>query len=131
MRQTVAVAQEIAKTERAQKCTPKRTHVRQILPFESFLREIWPEDRTKNYMRLTGAKVRTAKYRVAGKRPPDYAEIVAILRSEHGFRFLKHALGDARPQWFSGVERAKNIGDMRRRLAQQQRELAQLEMEID
>ena len=103
----------------------------QILPFELFLREIWPQDRTKNYMRLTGAAQRTAKRRLSGKHPPDYAEIAAILRSEYGFHLLQHIMGDARPKWFSGIERARSIGELRRRVAEQQRQLAQFEMAIE
>lgn len=121
----------VAKTRREKSCPPKRNDVHHILPFELFLREIWPEDRTKNYMRLTGAKLKTAKNRVGGKFPPDYVEVVALLRSEHGFQFLKHIMGDARPRWFSGIERAKNLGDLRRRVAEQARQLAQMEMQIE
>ena len=82
-------------------------------------------------MRLTGAKMRTAKHRIAGNRPPDYQELIAILRSEHGFAFLQFIMGGHCPAWWSGVSRAKNLGDMRRQIAQQQRRLAQLEMEIE
>ena len=122
---------ESPKSTRPKSYPSKGNDVRHVLPFELFLREIWPQDRTKNYMRITGTKVSTAKHRVSGKFPPDYAEIAAILRSEHGFQLLKHIMGDARPQWFSGVERARNIGAMRRQLAEQQRKLAQFEMEIE
>lgn len=116
---------------RAQTCPPKGTNVRFILPFELFLRAIWPQDRTKNYMRLTGAKPSTAKHRVSGRRDPDYAEVVAVLRSEHGFDFLDHVMGDAAPKWWRNVRKARGLGDMRRQLAEQHRRIAQLEMAID
>jgi hypothetical protein len=131
MSQSLSLACEKPKLARTKSCPPKGNNVHRLLPFELFLREIWLDDRTKNYMRVTGAKASTAKHRISGKHPPDYAEIAAILRSEHGFKLLKHIMGDARPQWFSGFERAKNIGDLRRRLAAEQRRLAQLEMEIE
>lgn len=106
----------------------------QILPFELFLRAVWPPDRSKNraklYARITGAKLRTAKYRFSGKRDPDYMEIVAILRSEYGFDFLKHVMGDAAPSWWATVSRARNIGDMRRQQADLHRRIAQLEMQV-
>lgn len=130
MGQTVSAVVEPREYRRAKICTPKGNKLRHILPFELFLREIWPEDRTKNYMRLTGAKLRTAKHRVSGEFPPGYEEIAAILRSEHGFKFLKHIMGDARPEWFSGIERAKDIGSLRRSIAEQQRKLAQFEMGV-
>jgi hypothetical protein len=126
-----AAAVRKAKNTGAQKWTPKSTNVHKILPFELFLRTIWPVDRTKNYMRLTGAKLHTAKHRVAGNRDPDYAEVVAVLRSEHGFEFLQHVIGDATPKWWRGVQKARGLGDMRRQLAEQQRRIAQLEMAID
>lgn len=132
MPQTVRLTGEIANSPRV-KSGPSRGHkVHQILPFELLLREIWPQDRTKNYMRATGAAEKTAKRRVGGKHPPKgYEEIVALLRSEQGFRFLKRMMGDARPQWFAAVERAKHLGDIRRQQAMLQRRLAQLEMEIE
>lgn len=130
MGQTISAVVEPREYRRAKPCTPKGKKLRHILPFELFLREIWPEDRTKNYMRLTGAKLRTAKHRVSGEHPPCYEEIAAILRSEHGFKFLKHIMGDARPEWFSGIERARDIGALRRSLAEQQRKLTQFEMGI-
>lgn len=114
------------------KSDPSKGHkIRKLLPFELFLREIWPEDRIKNYMRLTGAGFETAKRRTAGKHPPDYAEIAAILRSEHGFKFLQHIMGDARPSWFASVSKAKDIGALRRQLAEQQRRLTQMEMGLE
>ncbi len=88
-------------------------------------------DRTKNYMRLTGKSERAAKYQIAGESQPSYPDIVAILRSEHGFDFLEHVMGDAVPKWWRGVRKARGLGDMRRQLAEQQRRIAQLEMALD
>jgi hypothetical protein len=82
-------------------------------------------------MRVTGAKPSTAKLRVRGKRLPDYPEIVAILRSAHGYEWIKHALGEERPEWFTAFERAKSIGETRKLQAQVQRRIAQLEMQIE
>jgi hypothetical protein len=130
MQTNVAVTRETTNPERAKNCPSGRNNLHHILPFERFLREIWPADRTKNYMRLTGAKQSTAKQRVRGKFAPDYAEIAAIIRSEHGYEFIKHILGDVRPEWFTAIERAKNIGETRKLHAQLQRRLAQLEMDV-
>ena len=131
MLERVRAEPDFVKSRPAKCCPPKGNKLRQLLPFELFLRELWPEDRTKNYMRLTGAKVRTAKHRIEGKHPPDYAEIAAILRSEHGFKFLQHIMGDARPSWFASVSKAKDIGALRRQLAEQQRRLTQMEMGLE
>jgi hypothetical protein len=131
VRESSAAVVELAKTPGVRTGTPKRQNVHFILPFEQFLRTIWPADRTKNYMRLTGAKMRTAKRRLAGDGSPDYAELVAVLRSEHGFALLQHVMGDHRPQWWSGVSRAKHLGDLRKQVAEQQRKIAQLEMSIE
>jgi hypothetical protein len=131
MGQTLSVVSENRELPRAKKCPPRGKNLRHILPFELFLREIWPEDRTKNYMRLTGAKLRTAKHRVSGKYQPDYEEVAAVLRSEHGYLLLKHIMGDARPEWFSRVERAKDLGALRRSVAEQQRKITQMELGIE
>ena len=131
MPQTLRASSETAKPQRAKFNLSKGGTLHHILPFERFLREIWPADRTKNYMRLTGAKQSTAKQRVRGKFAPDYSEIVAILRSDYGLDWIEHALGEHRPAWFSDFKRAKNIGETRKLQAQLQRRIAQLEMEIE
>lgn len=115
----------------AKRCTSKCNNLHSILPFELFLRTVWPSDRTKNYMRLTGKSERAAKYQLAGETQPSYSDIVAILRSEHGFDFLKHVMGEATPKWWKSVRKARGLGDMRRQLADQQRRIAQLEMALD
>lgn len=119
-----------AKTPRAQLCPSKGTGVHQILPFELFLQAIWPTDRIKNIQRVTRKSVRAIKYQLAG-RPPGYEDIVAILRSDHGFELLEHVMGDHRPPWWRNVRKARGLGDMRRQLADQQRRIAQLEMAMD
>lgn len=131
MGESLRAAVDFVKSTPEKTCTPKGSKLHRLLPFELFLREIWPEDRTKNYMRLTGAKLRTAKNRVGGHHPPDYEEIAAILRSEHGFKFLQHIMGDARPAWFASVTKAKDIGALRRQVAEQQRRLTQMEMGLE
>lgn len=131
MRGISAARAEKAKAPGAKRCTSKCNTLHQILPFELFLRAVWPVDRTKNYMRLTGKSERAAKYQIAGDSQPSYTDIVAVLRSEHGFDFLQHVMGDARPKWWRGVQKARGLGDMRRQLAEQQRRIAQLEMQID
>lgn len=130
----VEASRKVARTANKrglQTCPSKGTNVHFILPFELFLRTIWPTDRAKKYMRLTGAKPSTTKHRVSGRRNPDYEEIIAIVRSEHGFEFIEHIMGDANPKWWRGVRKARGLGDMRRQLAEQQRRIAQLEMAID
>lgn len=115
----------------ARKCPSKGTNVHHILPFERFLRAIWPHDRAKNYMRITGAKPSTAKHRISGRRDPDYAEIVALLRSEQGYAFLEYAMGDAGPAWWRGIRKTRSLAKMRRELDEQRRRIEQLELSID
>lgn len=132
MPQTVRVTGEIANSPRVQKCPRRGANVHRFLPFELFLREVWPveRNRVKSYMRLTGAKESTAKHRLKLRRKPSCDEIAAILRSEYGYEFLKYLLGDVRPAWFTAVERAKAIGETRKAHAALTRRIAQLEMEI-
>lgn len=131
MGESLRAAIDFVKSTPVKSDPSKGQKVRKLLPFELFLRELWPEDRIKNYMRLTGAGFETAKRRTAGKHPPDYEEIAAILRSEHGFKFLRHIMGDARPAWFASVTKAKDIGALRRQVAEQQRRLTQMEMGLE
>lgn len=125
-----AARQRKSNSQGARACPSKGTDVHQILPFELFLRTIWPHDHAKNYMRLTGAKLRTAKYRLAG-RDPDFAEVIAILRSEHGYQFLQHVMGDAHPKWWRGIQHARSLGALRREVAEHNKRIAQLELAID
>ncbi|MEI9804145.1 MAG: hypothetical protein WDN48_06315 [Pseudolabrys sp.] len=130
MAEASAAARKSAKSPSAKLCTSKGKVLHQILPFELFLRTIWPHDRAKNYCRVTGKSLRTAKYKLAGG-VPDFEDAVAILRSEHGFDFLQHVMGEAKPKWWRGVIKARSLGDMRRQLSEQQRRIAQLELAID
>lgn len=116
---------------RAKACTSKGNPLHHILPFELFLRAVWPTDTVKKVGRITGKSERSIKYQLAGELPPSFTDAVAILRSEHGFEFLQHIIGDAKPKWWRGVQKARGLGDMRRQLAEQQRRIAQLEMAID
>jgi hypothetical protein len=120
-----------AKQAGARPCTSKCNPLHQILPFELFLRAVWPTDSVKRIARVTGKSDRTIKYQLAGELPPSFTDAVAILRSEHGFEFLQHVMGDTKPKWWRGVQKARGLGDMRRQLAEQQRRIAQLEMAID
>jgi hypothetical protein len=119
-----------AKIPRAQPCPSKGTGVHQILPFELFLRAVWPSDRIKNIQKVTNRSERAIKYQLAG-RAPGYEDIVKFLRSDYGFEFLEHVMGDAKPNWWSAVQKARGLGDMRRQLNEQQRRIAQLEMAVD
>jgi hypothetical protein len=99
--------------------------------FVEFCRKEWPRNRAAGYMEAANCKLETAKRRTSGKHRPGYEEIGALLRSEHGFSFLEHIFADEPPGWFSSFRKAKDIGDMRRQLAEQQRRLTQMEMGLE
>lgn len=133
MPEALRVDVEASNKRQSRSCPPKGTSVHVILPFELFLRAIWPSDqhRRKKYMRLTGAKESTAKHRVSGKRNPSYEEIVAILRGDFGGDWIEHAMGDANPTWYRTMRRARNIGALRRQVAEQNKRLQQLELDVE
>src|SRR5262245_49883737 len=114
----------------AQACTPKGTGVHHILPFERWAHSVWPEHHAKQLQRITQRKLRTIKYQLAG-RDPSYADIVAVLQSEHGFSFLQFAMADAKPTWWRGIAKARSLSTMRKQLDEQRRRIEQLELSLD
>lgn len=119
-----------ANSGRAKPCPPKGNNLHQILPFELFLRRIWPHDTPKLASKFTGKSIRQIKYQLAGQSP-SFTDAVAFLRSEHGFEFLQHVMGDAQPRWWREVNKARSLGAMRRQLEDQRRRIAQLELAVD
>lgn len=130
MAESSAALRKSAKGPGARSCTPKCTSVHSILPFELFLRAVWPVDTVKQVGRVTGKSLRAIKYQLAG-RDPAYHDIVAIIRSEHGYDFLQHVMGEANPKWWRTVQHARGIGALRKQVAEQSRRIAQLELAID
>jgi len=131
MRSASARRAKSANSPGERSCTSKGNNLHPVLPFELFLRAVWPTDTAKQASRITGRSLRAVKYQLAGQAHPRYEDIVAMLRSEHGFEFLQHVMGEARPKWWRGVQKARGLGDMRRQLQDQQRRIAQLEMALD
>lgn len=127
MRTESVARAEKANQPRAKNCTPKCNTLHPILPFEQFLRAVWPVDTAKKASRITGKSLRMVKYQLAGS-DPKYRDIVAIIRSEYGYAFLQHVMGNADPAWWRGVQKAKSIGAIRRDVAEQNKRLAQLEL---
>ena len=54
-----------------------------------------------------------------------------ILRSEHGYSFLRFLMADAAPAWWRGLGKARGLATMRKQLAALARQLAQAEMDFD
>lgn len=115
----------------AKSCTSKCNTLHHILPFELFLRAVWPSDTAKQASRVTGKSLRAIKYQLAGESHPSYADIVAIIRSEHGFAFLQHVIGEANPRWWRSVQRARSLGALRKEIAEHNKRIAQLELAIE
>lgn len=115
----------------AQSCTRKCTIVHQILPFERWARSIWPTKPVDVLRSLTRRSLRTCKYWIAGAREPSYADLTALLRSEAGFSLLQHLMGEAKPVWWRGVQKARSLSAMRKELDLQRRRIEQLELNLD
>lgn len=131
MRAVESVRAKKSNSPGAKSCTPKCNSLHQLLPFELFLRAVWPTDTAKQFGRVSGKSLRAIKYQLAGESHPSYADIVAIIRSEHGFAFLQHVIGEANPKWWRSVQRARSLGALRKQVAEQSRRIAQLELAID
>ncbi len=130
MRESLRRAPRKANRPGAQSCTRKGTSVHYILPLERWARAVWPQKPVDNLKAITGRSVRTIKYQLRG-RPLSRDDIVALLRSEHGFSFLQYLMAGADPLWWKGIVRVRSVATLRRQIAEQQKRLAQLEFEID
>jgi hypothetical protein len=130
MRESSPAKARKANSQGARSCTKSGTSVHHILPLALWARSVWPLKPVANLRALTGRSIRTTKYQLGG-RDPSYADVVALLRSEHGFSFLQHLMGDATPAWWRGLSRVRSLASLRKQIAEQQRRLAQLELELD
>jgi hypothetical protein len=130
-RESSAARSKKANPKGARSCPPKGNAVHHMLPFERWARAAWPQDGAKNLGRLIKRSLRTCKYQLAGTRDPSYADVIALLRSEHGFSFLQFMMGDAEPAWWRGIAKARGLASLRKQLADAQRRIAQLEMDFE
>lgn len=131
MRESSAVRAEKANSGSARTCIRKCTPVHQILPFERWAHSVWPVKPASNLRAIMRRSLRTIRYQLSGKRKPDYDDVVALLRSEHGFSFLQHVMGDAHPPWWRGIAKVRSLATMRKQIDEQRRRIEQLELEIE
>jgi hypothetical protein len=131
LRESSAQPAKKANLPSAKPCPSKGTPVHHILPFERWARQVWRQDRAKSLSAIIRRSLRTCKYRIKGTRKPDYDDIAALLRSEYGFSFLEHLMGEASPAWWRGIAKAQSLAATRKQLAEAQRRIAQIELEFD
>lgn len=129
-RESSATLPKKANSGGAKGCTQKGKVLHPILPFERWARSVWPIKPVANLRAVIQRSPRTCKYRLKGL-DPDFADVIALLRSEFGFSFLEYLMADAEPAWWRGFRRASGLAAMRKKLAEAQRRIAQLELELE
>jgi hypothetical protein len=80
-----------------------------ILSINALLREKFGRKTWASVAFLLKLEDRTARHRLAGTRPYDFADLVNLIRSELGFLILKILMGPDKkrwPAWFKVCERA-------------------------
>lgn len=92
---------------------------------------MWPYKTPQNVKAVTGRSLRTVKYQLAGASDLKLSDAVALLRSEHGFSLLAYLMAGAEPFWWRGIIKARNLASTRKALADAQRRLAQMEMDLE
>lgn len=77
------------------------------------IREIYPRDTIKSLASWIDLTWKTAKNRVQGDREFTRDELVALMRSEHGFEIIAALMAGAprKPRWWRLVEPLKNLAD--------------------
>jgi hypothetical protein len=89
-----------------------------ILAINAALRKKFGKKTWASLAFLIGVEDRTARHRLAGTRPYDFDDLVALLRSDVGLDVLRALMGDPKrwPAWFKicirKIREAKLLTDM-------------------
>lgn len=89
-------------------------------------RRVWPRKTAQEIAFHTGISQRSAEYWLAGKYSISLEAAKGLLRSEHGYEFLKAFMGDSKAAWWWRVEHQSKTGDTRRQLKAVAKKLAAL-----
>lgn len=87
------------------------------------VREIFPSKTAWELSNISGLKLRACEYFLSRKTSLSGDAIVTLLRSNEGLRVLEAVMGDARPDWWTSLQKAiekerceREIERLRRRM---------------
>jgi hypothetical protein len=92
-------------------------------------RALWPIKTAAELSEKAGISRRKAEYILAGDKSLSGADLIALLRSDHGLHVLTALMGTHRPRWWRDLRRASDLADLRRRQEEQRRLIERLERE--
>lgn len=100
---------------------------RLISPILLTFQQIYPEQTAIELALRTKADVRHCERCLAGSRELGALFQQRLLQSDVGREILIALMGDAKPAWWVALQRQMALSDLRRNLAEQKRQIEQLE----
>lgn len=92
-------------------------------------REIFPAKTALELALRTGADVKHCEKCLAGRAGLGAEFHAELIRSDVGFEILDALMGAARPEWWRGIRRQRDLSAMRRQIDESRRNLERLESE--
>lgn len=127
---TVRHAAAGSKNRHCRKRQSKRRMRQSISPVMQKVLDLLPGTKAASHLHiLTDAPVSTCEKVVCGQRGESLEMFLALLRSDIGRDVLFAAVGDASPDWFVRYRKQLDVNVVRRKLAESQRLIEQLQQE--
>ena len=93
-------------------------------------RILWPSKTALEIAIRTGVSERMAHYWLSEKYDIPADALAALLRTDAGLSILEQIMGDARPKWWRRIKRSAQLATLRAAQAEQEKLIAQIEMEF-
>ncbi len=95
------------------------------------LKEFWPQKTASHVSFLTGVSERAVKYWLAGVTRMSLEHVVALLRTEAGFRILDAIMDDSQEPWWLAAKAAQNIRLSKKAIKREEERIAQTRAQLD
>jgi cell division protein FtsB len=90
-------------------------------------RQLWPAKTAQHLALAADVTVRQAERLLAGEQGMSYAVFERLLNGAQGYAFLRHAMRNARPDWWREIDQERRLGELRKQRKALERQLKQLE----
>lgn len=113
-------------------CDKSSNNIRAIDAISFVAKQVFETKRAAHLAARSGAKTRMAEYWLAKKFDISGDALANLLCSDIGFEILEQLIHRAKrkPDWWKAFKHAKETGEVRRQVAEANKRLAQLEMQV-
>jgi hypothetical protein len=94
-------------------------------------RALWPLKTDLELAARTQASDRMARYWLQNRFNISADDLANLLRSDEGMQVLEAVMGEARPKWWARMKGSAQRSALRRAQRELQRQIDQMELELD